>query len=72
MPHLASGLIIRVGKYAILRSMPADPELDACCLHDDGTPDMATEHGGEPVTSGYRIIFTKGFRARGDRPVFHE
>jgi prolyl 4-hydroxylase len=41
-------------------------------LHEDGTPNMATEHCGEPVTRGHKIIITKWFRVHGDGPVFHE
>ena len=41
-------------------------------LKADGSPNKATIHAGEPVTSGYKMIITKWFRAVGDGPLFHE
>jgi prolyl 4-hydroxylase len=41
-------------------------------LNPDGTPNPATKHCGEPVTSGHKVIVTKWFRVHGDGPVFHE
>jgi prolyl 4-hydroxylase len=41
-------------------------------LNADGSPNIATKHAGEPVTSGYKVIITKWFRAVGDGPLFHE
>lgn len=41
-------------------------------LHPDGSPNTATHHSGEPVTSGHKVIITKWFRTRGDGPVFYE
>jgi prolyl 4-hydroxylase len=41
-------------------------------LHDDGSPNLATKHAGEPVISGHKIIVTKWFRLGGDGPQFHE
>jgi prolyl 4-hydroxylase len=41
-------------------------------LLEDGTPNPATRHCGEPVTRGHKIIITKWFRMRGDGPVFHD
>ena len=41
-------------------------------LHEDGTPNIATRHCGEPVTRGYKVIITKWFRVHGDGPVFYE
>ena len=39
-------------------------------LHDDGSPNTASEHCGEPVTQGFKFIITKWFRLLGDGPVF--
>jgi prolyl 4-hydroxylase len=39
-------------------------------LHDDGSPNPAARHSGEPVTRGHKIIITKWFRVGGDGPVF--
>jgi prolyl 4-hydroxylase len=39
-------------------------------LLDDGSPNMAAKHSGEPVTRGHKIIITKWFRVGGDGPVF--
>ena len=61
--------------------MNRERALDACWKawlegHTDyfepGTPNIATLHSGEPVTSGHKIIITKWFRARGSGPMFHE
>lgn len=41
-------------------------------LNSDGTPNIATLHSGEPVTSGHKIIITKWFRERGSGPMFYE
>jgi prolyl 4-hydroxylase len=41
-------------------------------LHEDGTPNPATMHSGEPVTGGHKIIITKWFRILGEGPVFYE
>jgi len=41
-------------------------------LHDDGSPNPAARHSGEPVISGHKIIITKWFRVGGDGPVFSE
>jgi prolyl 4-hydroxylase len=41
-------------------------------LHEDGSPNPATMHSGEPVISGHKVIITKWFRVLGDGPVFHE
>jgi prolyl 4-hydroxylase len=41
-------------------------------LLKDGTPNPATEHCGEPVTAGHKIIITKWFRAVGDGPCFYD
>ncbi len=37
-------------------------------LNPDGTPNAATLHSGEPVTSGHKIIITKWFRELGSGP----
>jgi prolyl 4-hydroxylase len=41
-------------------------------LHADGTPNVATQHAGEPVTRGHKTIITKWFRIFGDGPLFYE
>jgi prolyl 4-hydroxylase len=41
-------------------------------LNPDGTPNSATLHSGEPVTSGHKIIITKWFRELGSGPMFYE
>jgi prolyl 4-hydroxylase len=41
-------------------------------LNADGTPNAATLHSGEPVTSGHKIIITKWFRELGSGPMFYE
>jgi prolyl 4-hydroxylase len=41
-------------------------------LRRDGTPNPDTQHCGEPVKAGHKIIITKWFRAIGDGPVFYE
>ncbi len=41
-------------------------------LNPDGTPNAATLHAGEPVTSGYKVIITKWFRQLGSGPMFYE
>jgi prolyl 4-hydroxylase len=41
-------------------------------LHGDGSPNMNSEHCGEPVTRGFKFIITKWFRLLGDGPVFHD
>jgi prolyl 4-hydroxylase len=41
-------------------------------LHADGSPNKSTQHCGEPVTRGYKVIITKWFRVHGDGPVLHE
>jgi len=41
-------------------------------LNPDGTPNAATLHSGEPVTSGHKIIITKWFRELGSGPMFYE
>jgi prolyl 4-hydroxylase len=41
-------------------------------LLDDGSPNVAARHSGEPVTRGHKIIITKWFRVGGDGPVFFE
>ena len=38
----------------------------------DGSPNPATRHCGEPVTSGYKVIVTKWFRVHGDGPVLSD
>ncbi|HTU66703.1 MAG TPA: 2OG-Fe(II) oxygenase, partial [Steroidobacteraceae bacterium] len=40
-------------------------------LNADGTPNKATMHCGEPVTSGFKLIITKWFRELGDGPLFY-
>jgi prolyl 4-hydroxylase len=39
-------------------------------LHEDGRPNQATRHAGEPVTQGHKVIITKWFRVFGDGPLF--
>jgi prolyl 4-hydroxylase len=39
-------------------------------LHADGSPNRDTEHAGEPVTRGHKVIITKWFRVLGDGPLF--
>ena len=41
-------------------------------LREDGSPNRDTEHAGEPVTRGHKVIITKWFRVFGDGPVFFE
>jgi prolyl 4-hydroxylase len=41
-------------------------------LRDDGTPNPATMHCGEPVTRGHKLIITKWFRQYGDGPLFFD
>lgn len=41
-------------------------------LNPDGTPNPATLHSGEPVTSGHKIILTKWFRELGTGPMLFE
>jgi prolyl 4-hydroxylase len=41
-------------------------------LNPDGTPNSATLHSGEPVTSGHKIIITKWFRELGIGSMFYE
>ena len=41
-------------------------------LNTDGTPNPATQHSGEPVTAGHKIIITKWFRELGSGPMFYE
>jgi prolyl 4-hydroxylase len=41
-------------------------------LHDDGSPNLATRHCGEPVTNGHKVIITKWFRVLGEGAVFYE
>jgi len=41
-------------------------------LMADGAPNSATQHCGEPVTRGFKVIITKWFRVFGDGPVFYE
>ena len=41
-------------------------------LLEDGSPNQATLHCGEPVTRGHKVIITKWFRVFGDGPVFYE
>ena len=41
-------------------------------LNSDGTPNSATLHSGEPITSGHKIIITKWFRELGSGPMFYE
>lgn len=41
-------------------------------LNPDGTPNAATLHAGEPVTSGCKVIITKWFRQLGTGPMFYE
>lgn len=41
-------------------------------LHEDGSPNRNTEHSGEPVTRGHKVIITKWFRVFGDGPLFFE
>jgi len=41
-------------------------------LGPDGSPNPATMHCGEPVTSGFKVIITKWFRVFGHGPVFYE
>ena len=38
----------------------------------DGSPNAATKHCGEPVTSGRKVIITKWFRGFGDGPVLYD
>lgn len=38
----------------------------------DGSPNRDTEHAGEPVTTGHKVIITKWFRLLGDGPLFFE
>ena len=38
----------------------------------DGTPNENTQHAGEPVTRGHKVIITKWFRVFGDGPLFLE
>ena len=40
-------------------------------LHQDGTPNPATLHSGQPVEAGQKIIITKWFRDRGTGPMFY-
>jgi prolyl 4-hydroxylase len=39
-------------------------------LREDGSPNPAMMHCGEPVTAGHKVIITKWFRVNGDGPVF--
>jgi prolyl 4-hydroxylase len=39
-------------------------------LLEDGSPNEATQHAGEPVTRGHKVIITKWFRRFGDGPLF--
>ena len=41
-------------------------------LKEDGLPNPLTQHSGEPIISGHKIVITKWFRVHGDGPVFHE
>ena len=41
-------------------------------LRPDGTPNPDTQHSGEPVVSGFKVIITKWFRVFGDGPVYYE
>ncbi len=41
-------------------------------LKADGLPNPLTQHAGEPVTRGHKVVITKWFRVHGDGPVFHE
>jgi prolyl 4-hydroxylase len=41
-------------------------------LHEDGSPNPAMVHCGEPVTRGHKVIITKWFRVNGDGPVFYD
>ncbi len=41
-------------------------------LLEDGTPNHNTEHCGEPVTRGHKVIITKWFRLFGTGPVFYD
>ena len=41
-------------------------------LNPDGTPNTATLHSGEPITSGHKIIITKWFRELGTGPMFYD
>ncbi|HEU4781188.1 MAG TPA: 2OG-Fe(II) oxygenase [Steroidobacteraceae bacterium] len=41
-------------------------------LYDDGLPNPASRHSGEPVIRGHKVIITKWFRTRGDGPVFQQ
>jgi prolyl 4-hydroxylase len=41
-------------------------------LNEDGSPNKAALHCGEPVTRGVKVIITKWFRVHGDGPVLHE
>jgi prolyl 4-hydroxylase len=41
-------------------------------LKEDGSPNRDTEHCGEPVTRGHKVIITKWFRVFGDGPLFFE
>ena len=41
-------------------------------LLDDGSPNAATRHCGEPVTAGCKVIITKWFRVHGDGPVLYD
>jgi prolyl 4-hydroxylase len=41
-------------------------------LREDGAPNVDTEHSGEPVLRGHKMIITKWFRVHGDGPLLHE
>lgn len=41
-------------------------------LLEDGSPNHATLHCGEPVTRGHKVIITQWFRVFGDGAVFYE
>jgi prolyl 4-hydroxylase len=53
-----------------------DPKLGTALLWnnllEDGSPNKATLHCGEPVTRGHKVIITQWFRVFGDGPVFYE
>lgn len=38
-------------------------------LNADGSPNPATQHSGEPVTRGHKVIITKWFRVLGSGPL---
>jgi len=41
-------------------------------LNNDGSPNVDTQHCGEPVITGRKVIITKWFRVFGDGPVLND